>query len=92
MLTFKRTTLLLLYHVSIKTTAEVGGCMTMTTISFKKTLSKKKKNNFAAKKQVSVSVLLQVQGVVRCKPCEHLSVYDVHRISRCFDTCQEDRC
>lgn len=90
MLTFKRTTLLLLYHVSIKTTAEVGGCMIMTTISFKK--KKPKNKNFTAKKQVPVSVLLQVQGVVRCIPCEHLSVYDMHRISRCFDTCQEDRC
>lgn len=65
--------------------------MIMTTISFKKTLLKKK--NFAAKKQVPVYVLLQVQCIVRCKPCEHFLVYDVHRISSCFDTCtcQEDR-
>lgn len=44
----------------------------------------------AARKQVSVFVLLQVQGAVWCKPCEHFSMYDVQRIRRCFAASQED--
>lgn len=50
-----------------------------------------RKKFFAAKKLKSTSILLLVQGVARCYPCDNFSVYDVQRNSRCFATGPEDR-